>query len=132
MFFDGRPSSALAAPKKAFSLTLRMSEPALFCPARHDRIGKLYLPSGGDIFAGRKAWRLAYRSQRVARRDRPLEALFRIQAKLGGRQGVGSYLPRPKGMWQRTYDRHLERYWELDHLCALEMMAMAGRMRERL
>jgi hypothetical protein len=37
----------------------------MLCPVRGDRVAKLYLPNSGDIFAGRKAWRLSYRSQRL-------------------------------------------------------------------
>ena len=30
-------------------------------------------------------------------------------------------------MWQRTYERHLDRYWELDDECSSEMLFMMGR-----
>lgn len=99
----------------------------MICPYRNARVGKLYKPNGGDRFASRQAWRLGYHSQRIASVERPREALFRLQEKLGGQVGVGAYLHRPKGMWQRTYNRHLERYWELDAQCAVEMMAMLRR-----
>lgn len=101
----------------------------LICPYRGNRCGKLYLPNWGDRFAGRRAWRLGYRSQRVAHRDRPFEKLFRLQKKLGCEQGWEAGLYRPKGMHQRTFERHLERYWELDARCAAEMMGMLGLLR---
>jgi hypothetical protein len=94
----------------------------MICPYRHNRVGKLYLPSNGDRFAGRNAWRLGYHCQRVPRRDRPLEKLFRLQDKLGGERGLGAFVRRPKGMWHRTYERHLERYWQLEDECSGEMM----------
>lgn len=100
----------------------------MICPFHHNRVGKLYLPNGGDRFAGRKAWRLAYQSQRVAHRDRPFEALFRLQKKLGCNQGWEAGLIRPKGMWNRTFDRHMKRYWELDALCGYEAMAFVRRL----
>jgi hypothetical protein len=100
----------------------------MICPYRGLRVGKLYKPNGGDRFASRQVWRLGYHSQRIASVERPREALFRLQEKLGGQVGVGAHLRRPKGMWQQTYDRHLERYWELDALCAVEMMAMLERI----
>ena len=103
----------------------------LVCPYSHTRVAKLYLPNGGDRFAGRKAWRLAYNSQRHAKRDRPFEKLFRMQRKLGCEQGFDSYIRRPKGMWQRTFDRYLEWYDELDEQCAAEMAMMVLRMGRR-
>lgn len=93
----------------------------MVCPYKHIRVGKLYLPNGGDRFASRKAWRLAYNSQRVAHRDRPFEKLFRLQRKLGCPQSWDSFIRRPKGMWHRTFDRYLERYEELDAECGAEM-----------
>jgi hypothetical protein len=102
----------------------------MICPFRNIRVGKIYLPPGGDRFASRQAWRLGYQCQRDAARDRPFERLFRLQKKLGSRQGWEAGLDRPKGMWHRTFDRHMEQYWELDLQCAAEMafvMALFGR-----
>ena len=104
----------------------------MVCPYRGIRVGKLYLPGGGDRFASRKAWRLGYRSQRVAHRDRPFEKLFRLQKKLGSDQGWEAGLGRPKGMWHRTYDKHFDRYLELDAECAVEMMGMLSILRQRV
>lgn len=100
----------------------------MICPFGHNRVDKLYFPPGGDRFAGRKAWRLGYHIQRVAARDRPFEALFRLQAKLGCEQGWGGFIRKPKGMWWRTYERHWQRYLELDEICAVEMQAMVRRI----
>jgi hypothetical protein len=101
----------------------------MICPFRSIRVGKLYLPPGGDRFASRQAWRLGYQSQRDAHRDRPFEKLFRLQRKLGCEQGWEGSLFRPKGMWHRTFERHLERYWELDAECGVAAMAMLARLR---
>lgn len=103
----------------------------MICPFRHIRVGKLYLPPGGDRFASRQAWRLGYQCQRDAARDRPFEKLFRLQKKLGSDQGWEAGLRRPKGMWNRTFERHMERYWELDAECAVEMAAVLGRLGRR-
>ncbi|MDE2561916.1 MAG: hypothetical protein KGL48_06660 [Sphingomonadales bacterium] len=83
----------------------------MICPYRGIRAGTLYLPPGGDRFASRQAWRLGYRSQRTAHNDRAREKLFRLQRTLGCEQGMGNHPSRPKGMRQRTYERHLARYW---------------------
>lgn len=100
----------------------------MICPYRGIRVGKLYLPPGGDRFASRRAWRLGYQSQRDAARDRPFERLFRLQKKLGCEQGWEAGLRRPKGMWHRTFDRHMEHYWELDRECAAEMAMLVLRL----
>ncbi|WP_188764191.1 hypothetical protein [Sandarakinorhabdus glacialis] len=91
----------------------------LLCPFRTRRALKLYLPPGGDRFACAKAWGLAHRSQRMRADDRCFEAMFRMQRQLGGREGFGAGLPpRPKGMWQRTYDQAWARYHTLDDHCS--------------
>lgn len=101
----------------------------MLCPIRHIRVGKLYMPPGGNLFASRHVWGLAYQCQRDAARDKPFERLSRLQKKLGCEQRWGAGLQRPKGMWRTTFDRHLERYWELDDECAAEMLAMSSRLR---
>lgn len=108
----------------------------MICPFRHIRVGKLYLPPGGDRFASRQAWRLGYHIQRVARHDRASERLFRLQGKLGGDLGLGAFPRKPKGMWQRTYDRHMEQYWELEEAAdaelAIGLAKIMGRRDKRL
>jgi len=104
----------------------------MICPFKGIRVGKLYLPSGGDCFASRKAWRLGYQSQRVADRDRAFEKLFRLQRKLGCDQGYDLWIRRPKGMWHRTFDRHLERFEELDAQCGAEMAMLVLRLGGKL
>jgi len=103
----------------------------MICPYRNIRVGKLYLPPGGDRFASRQAWRLGYQCQRDAKRDRAFERLFRLQRKLRSEQGFDAFVTRPKGMWQRTFDKHMERYWELDAECAVEMTTFANLLSER-
>ena len=101
----------------------------MHCPAKGHRVGKLYMPAGGDQFASRKAWRLGYSSQRATERDRPFDALFRLQRRLGCAEGWEMPIKRPKGMWHRTFARLEERYWRLDELCAVQMMALTARLR---
>lgn len=93
----------------------------LLCPVSNNRAAKLYLPAGGDVFASRKAWGIAYRSQRSQARDRAFERLFALQRRLGCPEGWEQPIWRPKGMWQRTYRRFEERYWEQDAECSREM-----------
>lgn len=96
----------------------------MICPYRGIRVGKLYLPPGGDRFASRQAWRLGYRSQRMSKRDAATERLFRLQRKLGCKMGVDNWPSRPKGMWQRTFDLHMAQYEELDAACGEEICAL--------
>ncbi len=98
----------------------------LHCPVSRERVGKLYCTQGGDIFASRNVWALGYHSQRISKHYRPFERLFALQRRMGSVQGYGQPLYRPKGMWQRTFDRHLERYSELDALCAYEEMRLVA------
>lgn len=103
----------------------------MLCPFTGRRVAKLHLPPGGGKFGSREAWRLGYRSQRIAHRDRPFEKLFRLQCKLASHEGFEAGLIRPKGMWRRTYERHWERYLDLEEICAAEMMGVLGRLRLR-
>jgi hypothetical protein len=101
----------------------------MICPYAHVRCGKLYLPGNGDRFASRKAWRVGYRSQRIALHDRAFEKLFRLQKKLDGSQGWDMGLARrPKGMWHRTYERFWAEYDRLDEQCSVEMALMMRRL----
>lgn len=76
------------------------------CPARGIRVAKLHLPSGGQIFASRRAYGLAYRSQRERAYERALTRTQDIRIKLGGDPSLAVPFPdKPKGMWWRTYWR---------------------------
>lgn len=88
------------------------------CPVTGQRVRTLHLPMGSDRFVGRNAAGLAYRVERLSHFDRPFEKRFRAQRRLGGAQGLGAGLERPKGMWCRTYSRHLSRFAQLDAVCA--------------
>jgi hypothetical protein len=100
----------------------------MLCPVTGERVRTLHLPSGGDRFAGRKAWKLAYRSERLDRFDRPFEKLFRMQRRLGRAEGLGAGLPRSKGMWRRTYARHLARFEVLEFGCVEKIAAVIERV----
>lgn len=99
----------------------------MICPYRHVRCGKLYMPGNGDRFASRKAWRLGYSSQRLAEHDRPFERQRRLQRKLKCREGYDEWLTRPKGMWHRTFERHMDRYEALSEQCDMIWAGIVGR-----
>jgi hypothetical protein len=78
------------------------------CPRTGRRAVKLYLPNGAFTFASRQAYRLAYRSQRETPHDRALRRAFKLRRRLGGDDGTGDYIPKPKWMRWPTYNRKLE------------------------
>jgi hypothetical protein len=103
------------------------------CPATWRRCCKLYLPNGGRRFLSRHAYRLRYASQVETRLARLQRQCRKINRALGGDGGHDWIPERPKGMWQRTYDRlaaKMDRYadaaeaeWERG---ALALMARLG------
>jgi hypothetical protein len=101
----------------------------MICPYRGHRVSILYKPLNGDRFASRKAWRVGYKIQRVTSRDKPFEALFKIQRRLGCEEGWEMPIRRPKGMWHRTYAKLEDRFYQLNDECTLHMMAMVGLFR---
>ncbi|WP_374146377.1 hypothetical protein [Sphingomonas sp. 28-63-12] len=94
------------------------------CPVTNERARILLLPPEGSRFASRKALKLAYRVERLARFDRSFEKMFRMQRKLNGAQGLGAGLARPKGMWKKTFARHTQRFEIFDIACAEKIAAM--------
>lgn len=84
--------------------------PYFVCPGvvngRHcgRRVCKLY--SGGKYFLCRHCYRIAYASQSEPRYDRMLRRANKLRMALGGEPGTAYVVaPKPKGMWQRTYER---------------------------
>ncbi|VVT18115.1 hypothetical protein [Erythrobacter sp. EC-HK427] len=100
----------------------------MHCPVSGARVGQLYLPPGGELFASRKVWRIGYRSQRVPDHEKPFEALFRLQRRLGCAEGWAMPIRRPKGMHHSSFGKLEERYWQLDHHCAQVFAGMEARL----
>lgn len=98
----------------------------MICPVTGDRVRCLHLPPAGDRFACRKAWNLSYRMERLGRLERSFEQLARHQRRLCGVATEGAVPVRPKGMWQRTYDRNLRRLAALDEACGAAILGMIG------
>ncbi len=68
------------------------------------RVGKLF--SGGKFFLCRYCYNVGYASQTEARYDRMLRRANKLRMALGGEPGTAYWIaPKPKGMWQRTYQR---------------------------
>lgn len=100
----------------------------MVCPYRSVRCTKLFKPRNGDRFASRRAWRIAYSSQRGAWHDRPFDKLNRIQRKLGCREGYDEWIFRPKGMWHRTFARHEAQFEAIHAECDQVWVGMMARL----
>lgn len=98
----------------------------LLCPVTGQRARTLHLAPSQSRFASRGALGLAYRVERLAHDDRPFQKLFRVQRRLGNQQGLLAGLHRPRGMWRRTFAKHLGRIAEIDQACAGALFALAG------
>jgi hypothetical protein len=70
------------------------------------RVRKLFLPPRSKYFGCRNCYRLTYDSRNEATCHRAWAPLRRIYTRLGGDLDVDStFPPKPKGMWNRTYER---------------------------
>ena len=78
-------------------------------PRTAERVSKLHLPNGTYTFASRRAYRLGYPSQRESPRDRSITRAFKLRDRLSGEGGIGDYIPKPKWMRWRTYEREIAR-----------------------
>ena len=73
------------------------------CPHSGARVGRLHLPPGSSLFAGRQAYALRYACQTENRHQRAARRASKLIARLGGRPDP--YFPpdRPKRMRWSTY-----------------------------
>lgn len=68
------------------------------------RVGMLF--AGGRYFLCRHCYNISYTSQSEPRYDRMLRRANKLRMALGGEPGTAHWIaPRPKGMWERTYQR---------------------------
>lgn len=79
------------------------------CPVTGRRAIKLFKPPGGDRFASRQAWGLAYRSQRETPFDRACSRAWGLRNRLGITDPIGDWCFRPKGMHEARWARELAR-----------------------
>jgi hypothetical protein len=100
----------------------------MVCPFENVPVSKLYMPLNGDRFVSRAALRLGYRSQRIASADKPAHRLSRVERKLRWERSFHGLPARPKGMWRRTFERHLAEYMILIKQVDDRMAALARHM----
>lgn len=101
----------------------------MVCPATGRRAAKLYKYPGCDLFVSREALGMAYQSQREDALDRAIRRGVRVAEKLG-RKNVGldevPYLPKPKWMRWRTYERTIAEAQSADAAWNAAFCAKAG------
>lgn len=70
------------------------------------RVGKLF--AGGKYFLCRHCYNVAYQSQSEAQHDRLLRRANKLRMALDGEHESLTFMAkRPKGMWQKTYQRKM-------------------------
>jgi hypothetical protein len=79
------------------------------CPHLNRRVRKLYLPLGGHHFWSRRAYELAYASQRETKFDRALRRARKLRLRLGGDPADDEYPDKPPRMRWATYNRLMDR-----------------------
>jgi len=86
------------------------------CPSNGSRVAKLHSPPGGDIFASRKAYNLAYQSQHETPMFRHLTSAQDIRHRLGGSMCADDIFPaKPKGMHRKTYRKLRNKAEQAEH-----------------
>jgi hypothetical protein len=113
------------------------ARPYFICPgvvngvACGGRVAKLHGPR--HYFLCRHCYRLAYASQSEGAWDRALRRANKIRQRLGGDPGMAAPFPqKPKGMWQRTYERLYEKAFEAETLADEAFSLRAQRLLARV
>jgi hypothetical protein len=107
--------------------------PYFICPGVVDgvtcgrRVAKLH--GSGRYFLCRHCYCLAYASQSEGTLDRAIRRASKIRQRLGGDSGdVAPFPQKPKGMWQRTYERLREDAIEAETVANQAFTAQAERL----
>jgi hypothetical protein len=98
------------------------------CPITGRRAAKLYKPPGGDRFASRQAWGLAYRSQRETPFDRACSRAWGLRNRLGITDPIGDWCFRPKGMHEARWARELARIEAADATVDAQLARLVDRL----
>lgn len=98
------------------------------CPVTGKRVSKLYLHPGGDIFASRHAYGLAYRTQSESWEYRAVSKKWKIVRKAGG----DCYPVRPKGMHKKNYGKIVSDFCRQEELCDRILCQKMGMLEEFL
>jgi hypothetical protein len=71
---------------------------------------------------------LAYRSQRQSPHDRALSQAFKRRRRLGSREGIGDYIPKPKGMRWATFERKMKRVETAEAICDARLLYFINKL----
>lgn len=91
------------------------------------RVRTLHLAPGRNRFASREALGLVLPRRALGSLDRSFEKLFGVQRRLGQPQGLAHGLERPKGMWRRTFNRHLAVLERYENASASQIVALIAK-----
>src|SRR6478735_1715443 len=101
------------------------------CPTENRRVRTLYLPRGARRFRSRRAYRLAYASQREAVYDRAMRRARKLCRRLGDDPMDGHYPEKPPRMRGVTYDRLLDKLIAADRVADERMLKFVERLGRR-
>jgi hypothetical protein len=91
-------------------------------------VRKLYLPFGGHRFRSRRAYRLAYASQREAVHDRAMRRARKLRRRLGDDPMDGHYPEKPLRMRWAMYDRLLDKLIAANRIPDERMLLLASKL----
>jgi hypothetical protein len=97
------------------------------CPRLNRRVRKLYLPLGGRHFWSRRAYRLAYASQRETVYDRAMRRARKLTLRLGGDPADDTYPDKPKRMRWTTYNRMMDNLVAADGVADERLIRLLAR-----
>jgi hypothetical protein len=97
------------------------------CPHLNRRVRKLYLPLGGRHFWSRRAYKLAYASQRETKYDRALRRARKLRLRLGGDPADHEYPHKPPRMRWATYNRMMDKLIAADDVADERLILLAAR-----
>jgi hypothetical protein len=98
------------------------------CPRLKQTVRKLCLPLGGRHFWSRRAYRLAYASQRETVYDRAMRRARKLCLRLGGDPADDMYPDKPPRMRWTTYNRLMDTLVAADGVADERLIPLASRL----
>jgi hypothetical protein len=98
------------------------------CPRENRRVRKLHVALGGRHFWSRRAYELAYASQRETKYDRALRRARKLRLRLGGDPADDEYPDKPPRMRWATYNRLMDRLVAADGVADVLAARLLGKI----